>query len=172
MGDTTMAKSASARSGKSKAGSSSSRTRNVRKPSGSSLSEKRIRAKQTDTANMSELEAKATPIDWAKVDHTSDAEIARHMREDDTPSPSDREWRRMLNEGRVKLVTPEHVDVRAIRSKMNLSQSEFAARFGFTPSAVRQWEQGRRYPHGPARVLLTIIDREPNAVRRALDPEK
>jgi hypothetical protein len=39
---------------------------------------------------------------------------------------------------------------------------------GFTAASVRQWEQGRRYPHGPARVLLTIIEREPGAVRRAL----
>jgi putative transcriptional regulator len=61
------------------------------------------------------------------------------------------------------------VDVRAVREKLHLSQSAFAARFGFTAAAVRQWEQGRRQPHGPARVLLTIIDREPNAVRRALE---
>jgi putative transcriptional regulator len=39
---------------------------------------------------------------------------------------------------------------------------------GFTAASVRQWEQGRRYPHGPARVLFTIIEREPGAVRRAL----
>ena len=67
-----------------------------------------------------------------------------------------------------KSVPPADVDVRSIREKMKLSQSEFAARFGFTAAAVRQWEQGRRYPQGPARVLLTIIAREPNAVRRAL----
>jgi len=75
----------------------------------------------------------------------------------------------MLREGRVKLMPPLKVDVRGIRERLNLSQSDFAARFGFTASAVRQWEQGRRQPHGPARVLLTIIDREPNAVRRALE---
>ena len=172
IGDTIMARSGSTRSGTFKAGSSSSRTPNVRKSSGSSRSEEQIGAKRTVTRNMSDREANATKIDWAKVDHTSDAEITRHMREDDTPSPSDREWQRMLNDGRVKLVTPERVDVRAIRAKLKLSQSEFAARFGFTPAAVRQWEQGRRNPHGPARVLLTIIDREPSAVSRALKPEK
>jgi putative transcriptional regulator len=64
---------------------------------------------------------------------------------------------------------PAKVDVQSIRKKLQLSQAEFAARFGFTAAAVRQWEQGRRQPHGPARVLLTIIDREPNAVRRALE---
>jgi DNA-binding transcriptional regulator YiaG len=107
-------------------------------------------------------------IDWSKVAGTSEADIARHAREDRTRTPSDRIWRKMTDEGRVAAVPPAVVDVRAIREKMKLSQSEFAARFGFTAAAVRQWEQGRRYPHGPARVLLTIIDREPNAVRRAL----
>jgi len=61
------------------------------------------------------------------------------------------------------------VDVRKIRAKLNLSQTGFATCFGFTTAAVRQWEQGRRLPHGPARVLLTIIAREPGAVRRALE---
>lgn len=76
----------------------------------------------------------------------------------------------MVREGRVVLVPPAKVDVRTIREKLRLSQSEFAARFGFTAAAVRQWEQGRRQPHGPARVLLTIIEREPGAVRRAMHP--
>jgi putative transcriptional regulator len=75
----------------------------------------------------------------------------------------------MVKVERVSLVPPVKVNVRAVREKLHLSQSEFAARFGFTAAAVRQWEQGRRQPHGPARVLLTIIDREPNAVRRALE---
>jgi putative transcriptional regulator len=75
----------------------------------------------------------------------------------------------MARGGQIAFVPPAKVDVRAVREKLRLSQSEFAARFGFTASAVRQWEQGRRHPHGPARVLLTIIDREPRAVRRALE---
>ncbi|MGH6829344.1 MAG: helix-turn-helix domain-containing protein [Rhizomicrobium sp.] len=75
----------------------------------------------------------------------------------------------MVQDGRISLVPPAKVDVRAIREKLHLSQLGFAARFGFTAAAVRQWEQGRRQPHGPARVLLTIINREPGAVRRALE---
>jgi putative transcriptional regulator len=75
----------------------------------------------------------------------------------------------MARDGQITFVPPAKVDVRAVREKLHLSQSEFAARFGFTAAAVRQWEQGRRQPHGPARVLLTIIDREPKAVRRALE---
>jgi putative transcriptional regulator len=118
--------------------------------------------------SISAEEARTTRIDWAKVDATTEADITRHAREDGTKTPSDHVWQKMVREGRVTFVPPAIVDVRAIREKLNLSQSEFAARFGFTAAAVRQWEQGRRQPHGPARVLLTIIAHEPGAVSRAL----
>jgi putative transcriptional regulator len=49
-----------------------------------------------------------------------------------------------------------------------MTQSKFAATFGFSLSSVRNWEQGKREPEGPARVLLTVIAREPSAVVRAL----
>jgi putative transcriptional regulator len=60
------------------------------------------------------------------------------------------------------------IDVRALRNRLGLSQTEFALRFGFAPGSVRNWEQGHRHPQGPARVLLRVIDREPEAVQRAL----
>ena len=63
---------------------------------------------------------------------------------------------------------PGEVDIRAIRKRLGLSQEEFALRFGFSAGSVRNWEQGHRYPQGPARVLLRVIDREPAAVQRAL----
>jgi putative transcriptional regulator len=63
---------------------------------------------------------------------------------------------------------PKTIDVAAIRRKMRLSQVEFAANFGFSVQSIRNWEQGTRKPEGPARVLLTIIDRAPKAVRKAL----
>lgn len=63
------------------------------------------------------------------------------------------------------------VDVAAIRKRLGLTQAAFAAKFGMTVSAVRDWEQGRRRPDGPARVLLTVIDREPDAVARAVAAE-
>ena len=66
---------------------------------------------------------------------------------------------------------PAAVDVRAIRAKTGLSQAAFADRFGFILGTVKDWEQGRRGPESSARVLLTIIDREPEAVRRALAEE-
>lgn len=61
------------------------------------------------------------------------------------------------------------VDVKAIRGRTGLSQDAFAARYGFSAGAVRDWEQGRKPPEPTARVLLTVIDREPDAVQRALD---
>ena len=63
---------------------------------------------------------------------------------------------------------PPPVDVAAIRKRLGLSQDRFARRYGFSPSAVRDWEQRRRTPEPAARTLLIVIDREPQAVDRAL----
>ena len=62
----------------------------------------------------------------------------------------------------------DSVDVRNIRKKLSLTQHEFALQFGFSLAAVRHWEQGSRVPEMSARVLLTLIDRDPDYVRRAL----
>lgn len=71
----------------------------------------------------------------------------------------------------ARIHAPAQVDVRAIRQRMGLSQNAFAARFGFSASAVKDWEQNRRRPEAAARTLLTVIDREPAAVERALANE-
>ncbi|MDH3595872.1 MAG: helix-turn-helix domain-containing protein [Rhodospirillales bacterium] len=63
---------------------------------------------------------------------------------------------------------PERLDVKAIRQGTGLSQVKFAAQFGFSVDAVRNWEQGRRQPDVAARAFLMVIEREPDAVRRAL----
>ena len=63
---------------------------------------------------------------------------------------------------------PPDFDVKALRRKLGMSQSRFAASFGFGLAAVQSWEQGRRRPEAPARVLLKVIEHEPEAVRRAL----
>jgi putative transcriptional regulator len=63
---------------------------------------------------------------------------------------------------------PEEIDVKAIRRKLGMSQAKFAASFGFGIDAVQNWEQGRRRPEGAARAFLRVIEREPDAVRRAL----
>ncbi len=63
---------------------------------------------------------------------------------------------------------PESIDVKKIRSRLGLSQAAFAATYGFALSAVRDWEQGRRRPERSARILLKIVQKEPEAVTRAL----
>jgi putative transcriptional regulator len=63
---------------------------------------------------------------------------------------------------------PDHIDVRAIRRKLGMSQARFAASFGFVLDAVQNWEQGRRRPEGAARAFLKVIEHEPEAVKRAL----
>jgi putative transcriptional regulator len=63
---------------------------------------------------------------------------------------------------------PEDVDVKAIRTKLGLSQEAFALRFGFSLAAVRDWEQHRRQPEQAARVLLMVIAHDPDVVNEAL----
>ena len=63
---------------------------------------------------------------------------------------------------------PDDVDVKALRKRLGYSQAEFSRRFGFAIDAVQDWEQHRRTPDRTARVLLKVIEREPDAVARAL----
>jgi len=67
---------------------------------------------------------------------------------------------------RVDRITPG--SVAAIRGKLRLSQMEFSNAFGISPATLRNWEQGRRHPTGPARVLLRVAQRHPKAVLEAV----
>jgi putative transcriptional regulator len=69
---------------------------------------------------------------------------------------------------KYRVHVPEKIDVRKIRRRLGLSQEAFALKYGFALSAVRDWEQGRRTPERSARILLKIVDKEPEAVSRAL----
>jgi putative transcriptional regulator len=60
------------------------------------------------------------------------------------------------------------VDVRAVRENSGLSQSEFAARYGFSLRTLQEWEQGRAQPDSAVRAYLLVIDRDPQAVQAAL----
>ena len=60
------------------------------------------------------------------------------------------------------------VDIKNIRSKVGMTQIEFASAFGISVSTLRHWERGDRNPAGPALVLLNVMEKEPNAVLRAL----
>ena len=61
-----------------------------------------------------------------------------------------------------------NVAVKKIRKRLGLSRSRCAKRFGFTTRTVQEWEQRRRTPEGPARILLKMIEKEPDAVERVL----
>jgi putative transcriptional regulator len=70
------------------------------------------------------------------------------------------------NAGAVHI--PDEIDTARIRRKIHMSQSQFAAYIGVSVRTIQEWEQGRVVPSGAARAFLTVIDREPEAVRRAL----
>jgi len=58
--------------------------------------------------------------------------------------------------------------VLALRKRLRLSRQKFAERFGLDVRAVQDWEQGRRVPNRAARVLLTVINHDPDTVVQAL----
>jgi len=79
------------------------------------------------------------------------------------------EWTRGENDDvHVTLVQVPEVDVREVRTKMGLSQAQFATKFGFPPATLRNWEQGRSRPDAPTRVLLAVIAKHPEAVEDVL----
>jgi putative transcriptional regulator len=63
---------------------------------------------------------------------------------------------------------PRRVDVSAVRRRTGLSQAAFSNRIGVSQGTFRNWEQGRRQPEGPARVLLALLDRNPRIVEDTL----
>jgi putative transcriptional regulator len=69
---------------------------------------------------------------------------------------------------RYRVHVPESIDVKKIRTRLGLSQEAFPATYGFALSAVRDWEQSHRRPERSARILLKIVQKEPEAVTRAL----
>jgi putative transcriptional regulator len=67
---------------------------------------------------------------------------------------------------RYKIEVP---DVARLRRKLKLTQADFALKIGVPIATLRNWEQGRRYPTGPARVLLNVLARRPELVMEAID---
>ncbi|MFT5521741.1 MAG: putative transcriptional regulator [Enterobacterales bacterium] len=72
------------------------------------------------------------------------------------------------NNSKVILHKPHAVDVKSLRTKLNMTQQEFCAMFGIALGTLRHWEQGDREPKGPALVLLNVVEKNPQAVIRAL----
>jgi putative transcriptional regulator len=72
------------------------------------------------------------------------------------------------DEKKYRVHVPAEINVRTIRRRLRLTQDEFSRRFGIPHGTLRDWEQGRRRPEGPARAFLLVIQHEPKAVERAL----
>jgi putative transcriptional regulator len=101
-------------------------------------------------------------VDWDRIRNTTDGEIDAMIAADPDTAPdmSDLDWR--------KVISPKVPDVRALRRKLGLSQSQFASKFGFSLRTVQEWEQGRAIPDRPARILLRVIEKSPKTVERAV----
>jgi len=91
---------------------------------------------------------------------TTEADIERQMIEDNDPGEEHSGPERFPGAG--PLVTQ-------LRTRFGLSQEAFAKRFGISLRTLQQWEQKRRFPDGPAMLLLSIIRHEPAAVARVVE---
>jgi putative transcriptional regulator len=60
------------------------------------------------------------------------------------------------------------IDIAAVRRGAGLSQTDFARHIGVSVATLRNWEQGRRRPEGPARILIALLERDPQIVARTL----
>lgn len=99
--------------------------------------------------------------DWAAIDALSDEEVeARALADPDAPPLTHDQLARLRRVPSVRL----------LRRRLGMTQAAFAAAFGLPLGTVRDWEQGRKRPDAPARALLRVIEREPEAVLRALEP--
>jgi putative transcriptional regulator len=68
--------------------------------------------------------------------------------------------------------TIQEPDVKEIRERYNLSQGQFASLLGISVKALQNWGQGRRIPRGPARVLLQVATKHPEAVWDVVRPDQ
>lgn len=105
----------------------------------------------------------AAKRDWTRFDAMTDAErrrAAAHDRDAKPLAPAD--FKRMTRTPQVKI----------IRRALGLTQEEFAHRFHIPLGTLRDWEQGAATPDQSARAYLTVIARNPDAVREALAPAK
>ena len=67
-----------------------------------------------------------------------------------------------------RIVLPDAVDVKRIRTKAGMSQAEFARAFCINPRTLQEWEQGRRKPDATTRAYLAVIAKKRKAVLKAL----
>lgn len=94
--------------------------------------------------------------DWAAIDAMTDEDIDAQIAADPDVAPilTDEQW--------------QAARVQTIRRRLNLTQAAFAKNLRIPLGTVRDWEQARRQPDAPARALLRVLEREPEATLRAL----
>jgi putative transcriptional regulator len=103
---------------------------------------------------------KSTQHDWSRFDAMTEEERhAAAMSDPDARPLTPADFKRMKRTPRVKI----------IRRALGLTQEQFAARFRIPLGTLRDWEQGVAQPDQSARAYLTVIARDPDAVRKALE---
>ena len=102
------------------------------------------------------VEAAKRGVDWAAQDALTDADIAAQIAADPDVAPD--------TSGRAATAAV----VQRARRATGLSQSEFARRYRIPLRTLQEWEQGRREPEAAVQAYLTVIEREPEAVAKAL----
>ncbi|MGH7791090.1 MAG: helix-turn-helix domain-containing protein [Thermodesulfobacteriota bacterium] len=70
--------------------------------------------------------------------------------------------------GRAYKVRVKDVDVKAIREKLRMTQEVFSETFAIPVSTLKKWEANHRVPEGPTKAYLMVIDKNPSAVKKAL----
>jgi putative transcriptional regulator len=101
----------------------------------------------------------AVKHDWSRLDAMTEAEKhAAALSDPDNRPLTEEDMKRMKRTPRAKI----------IRRALGLSQEDFAARYHIPIGTLRDWEQGRVEPDQAARAYLTVIARDPEAVRKAL----
>lgn len=101
---------------------------------------------------------------WSKIKAMTESQVKKAAKSDpDAPLLSAAQLKKFK---RVRPV--RNVDVKAIRIRLHLSQDAFAHYFGVSLRTIQEWEQRRREPTATARNFLKVIEREPEAVLRAL----
>ena len=73
-----------------------------------------------------------------------------------------------VDESAYRVHVPPTIDVKAIRTGLDMTQEKFAGRFGVSVNTLRHWQQGSRQPEGSTRAYLLVIERAPQAVQNAL----
>jgi len=107
--------------------------------------------------------AKLTPDEEAALDAMTDEDIARQIAENPDAAPD------LTDPEVAKHFRPvPDPDVRLIRAQLDMTQVQFAHALDVPVATIRDWEQGRRRPSGPALTLLRLLERDPATMTRLL----